>query len=468
MNIQWLLLPAYLLNLALIPRILLQKKRPASTLAWIWALLLFPYLGALAYLVLGTDRIRRVRLRRRRQFLAQQERTATSQELAPISEIDEQLLGVISRINNIPITHGNEVELLLKAEAFYSALIGEIEQARHHIHLQFYIWRADEIGARVLEALEGAARRGVQVRLLVDEIGSWRTSSRLFEGLRKAGGQFAWFLTLVPHRKLFLMNLRNHRKLVVIDGQTAFLGGMNVGDEYMQRGERMPVWLDAQMRMRGPVVLQLQEIFTADWFFATAKKLLVRDYYPQPAQQGRLSVQLVSGGPDNEVDEIHLTLVHLINQARKQIQIVTPYFVPDNALLDALRLAAYRKVEVKLLFPAKSDHPWLQYIARSFYEDLLAAGVQVFEFKPGFLHAKMMTIDSQWSMIGSANLDIRSFRLNFELNALIPSHALAQEVNRSFKEHFAASTKIQLSKFQNRPWRQKFLEALLRPFAPVS
>lgn len=467
----WLLLCAYLLSLALIPRILLQKKRPVSTLAWIWAVLLFPFVGAAFYLLLGTERIRRLRLRRRRQFDAGRERERHSVTSLPpdLAENGRHLLAVIAKINRIPMSAGNEAELLLNGAEFYPALLQAIREAKHHIHLLFYIWRSDAIAAQLLESLEEAAHRGVEVRLLVDEIGSWRTPTRTFDKLRAAGGKFAWFLTLLPQRKLMILNLRNHRKLAVIDGQQAFVGGMNIGDEYLQRGKRLPVFLDAQLRLRGPVVLQLQEIFADDWYFATRKRLVSKRYYPQapPPGQGQ-SVQLVSGGPDNSVDEIHLSLLHLLNEAKQRIWITSPYFVPDSSLLDAMRLAALRGVDVRLLFPAKSDHPWLQLIGRSFYEDLLSAGVRLFEYTPGFLHAKMMTVDGQWAMVGSANLDIRSFRLNYELNVLLPSPNLSAEIQQCIEDHLKASQEIHRAAFRQRPWRQKLLEALVRPFAPVS
>lgn len=465
---EWITLCAYLLGLALIPRILLQKKRPASALAWIWAVLLFPFVGPLVYLLLGTERIRRRRLRRRKQFHAPREREGRAAH-AWGDRPAQQLLGVIGKINNLPPTADNSVELLLNGEQFYPALVRAIEGARHHVHLIFYIWRNDDVSRQLLEALERAARRGVEVRLLLDEIGSWRTPGKLFKPLRDAGGQFAWFLTLVPQRKLLIMNLRNHRKLAVIDGQQAFVGGMNIGDEYLRKGPRLPIWLDAQLAVRGPVVLQLQEIFAADWHFATRRKLVAHNYYPQPelSSNGKV-VQLIAGGPDNSIDEVHLTLVHLINNAQKQIRIVTPYFVPDQVLVDTLRLAAMRGVEIKLLIPSKSDHPWLQQISRSFYEELLGAGVRIFEFKPGFLHAKIMTIDSRWAMVGSANIDIRSFRLNFELNALVASKYLAQVLEGCVDEHLHRSKELHLEQVRTRTRSQRLLEAFLRLFAPVS
>ena len=473
----WFLVVGWALGFALIPRILLQKKSPVSTLAWIWGVLLFPGFGALVYLVFGADRIRRRRLRRREQFRARRERSSGPESdaasLAAIVQAlpdrdDRDLLALVSRINRLPPTRGNATAIIEGGASFYADLCAAIEGARDHVHVMFYIWRDDAAAGRVLDALVRAAERGVTVRLLLDEIGCLFTPTRTFARLRAAGGHFAWFLTIIPERKLLLLNLRNHRKLVVVDGGTAWVGGMNVGEEYTGATRDFPVWRDTQLRLAGPVVTALQEIFADDWFFATKQRLVAPRYYPaiEPGPAGEV-VQLVSGGPDNRVSEHGLTVVALLHHARRQAWLSSPYLVPDASLLDALGLAVCRGVEVRLLVPAHSDHRWLTHVTRSFYDELFAKGVRIFEYQPGMMHAKLVTIDGRWSMVGSANLDIRSFRLNYELNALVLSEERAREVEAIFERDFAQSRERTAREFARRPGRQKLIEAALRPFAPL-
>lgn len=473
----WFFVAGWALGLALIPRILLQKKSPVSTLAWIWAVLLFPMFGALVYLLFGADQIRRRRLRRREQFRAHQERVSGPESdavvLAAIVQAlpdrdDRDLLKLVSRINRLPPSAGNVTTLLIDGGQFFPDLLAAIEAAREHVHLMFYIWRADSTANGLLDALVRAAERGVAVRLLLDEIGCLFTPTRTFDRLRAAGGHFAWFLTFVPHRKLLLVNLRNHRKLALIDGRTAWVGGMNVGDEYTGADPAFPIWRDTQLRLAGPAVTALQEIFADDWFFATEQRLVAPRYYPaiEPSPAGEV-VQLVSGGPDNRVSEHGLTVVALLHHARRRAWLASPYLVPDASLLDALGLAVCRGIDVRLLVPAHSDHRWLTHVTRSFYDELFAKGIRVFEFQPGMMHAKIVTIDSRWSMIGSANLDIRSFRLNYELNALLLSEERAREVEALLERDFAMSRERTPREFARRPRRQKLIEAALRPFAPL-
>ncbi len=469
----WFLLAGWGLGLALIPRILLQKKSPVSTLAWIWAVLLFPGFGALVYLVFGADRIRRQRLRRREQFHANQERAAGRDAHAaavadPLPERDRELVTLVSRINRLPSTRGNETVVLDGGAIFFADLIAAIDAAREHVHVMFYIWRNDAAANRLLDALVRAVERGVIVRLLLDEIGCLFTPTRTFARFRAAGGNFAWFLTLIPERKLLLLNLRNHRKLVVVDGRTAWVGGMNVGDEYIGGALEFPVWRDTQLRLAGPAVTALQEIFADDWFFATKQRIVAPKFYPAlaPRAVGEV-VQLVSGGPDNRVSECGLTVVALLHHARGRAWLASPYLVPDASLLDAIGLAALRGVDVRLLVPAQSDHRWLTHVTRSYYDELFAKGVRVFEFQPGMMHSKLVTIDGRWSMIGSANLDIRSFRLNYELNALVLSEERTAEVEALFERDFAESRERTAREFARRSTLQKLTEAALRPFAPL-
>ncbi len=472
------LLVCYLASWAFIPHLLLLKKRPAATLAWLWAILFIPLLGALAYFAIGTDRLRRQRLKRRTLFSARTSRQAgntgttdsvTSRLLKELPRRDRQFLQLLSRINQLPVSSAEDLRILRNAEEFYPALETRIREAVHHIHIEFYIWNVDDTGGRFIEYLTAAARRGVLVRLLLDGVGSHGFDEELLEDFTEAGGQFSWFQSLDPKRKRFFLNLRNHRKLQIIDGTFAFVGGMNIGREYEGRDPELGHWSDVQVEVTGPVAAELQEVFADDWFFATGEKISAPAFFPGVAthEPTHDPVHIVLGGPDRRNEPISKSIVSLLNEASDRVWIATGYFVPDDVLLAALELAAHRGVDVRLLISEKNDHPWLVTVGRSYYGQLLVAGVRIFEYSAGINHAKIAVADSQWAMIGSANLDYRSMRLNFELNLLFHSPGQNAVLACILEADFALCVEIDPVTFARRPFRQKFAEAALRPLSPM-
>lgn len=471
-----ILLLCYLASWAFIPPLLLLKKRPAATLAWLWAIVFIPLVGAAAYFAFGTDRLKRLRLRRRNLFSARvsRERTpevttddATTRLLEKLSRRDRQFLQLLSRINQLPVSSTASLRVLRNAEAFYPALAERIRAATHHVHLELYIWRGDSTGEDFLALLTAAARRGVIVRLLLDGVGSLGLAESRLAEFTAAGGQFSWFQSLDPKRLRFFMNLRNHRKLQIIDGTVAFVGGMNIGDEHVGRIAGLGEWRDVQVEATGAVTCALQEVFADDWFFATGEKISAPAYYPPPAGRAEQPAHLVLGGPDRANEPINKTLVSLLNEANARVWIATGYFVPDDIVLTALELAASRGVDVRLLISAKTDHPLLVVVGRSYYSQLLATGVRIFEYSAGIHHAKIALADDTWAMIGSANLDYRSMRLNFELNLLLHSPAQNAELAGLFAEDFAQCREIDPVVFARRTFRRKFAEAALRPLSPL-
>jgi cardiolipin synthase A/B len=470
------LIIGYFATWALIPQLLLLKKRPSATLAWLWAILFIPFLGALAYFAVGTDRLKRRRLRRRSHYSARQTRQAvpfessdegTSGLLGRIPRRDRQFIQLVSRINRLPASSAGQLHVLRDAKEFYGALGERIGGARHHVHLEFYIWNGDETGLRFLVALTEACRRGVTVRLLLDGVGSHAFAEKHLADFAAAGGKFSWFQSLDPKRKRFFLNLRNHRKLQIVDGTAAFVGGMNIGREYEGLDPEFGHWRDVQVEVNGPVVLELQDVFADDWFFATGEKISAGPYFPSPQGPSRDIVHVVLGGPDRRNEPISKTIVSLLNEASDRVWIATGYFVPDDIILAALELAASRGVDVRLLISEKNDHPWLVVVGRSYYGQLLAAGVRIFEYSAGINHAKVMLADDRWSMVGSANLDYRSMRLNFELNLLFNSAEHNAELGRILDHDFALSQEVDGAVFAQRPFRRKFMEAALRPLSPM-
>jgi cardiolipin synthase len=452
---------ATLLQWALIPRLLAQRsKSPAAVLAWLWALLLFPVLGALFYILIGSERVVRRRLALVR---------ALDSELGPdqpAGEGDPTDMPELAKVNGFRPTGGNSAALLPDGTSFFPVLLEVIATAQHHLHLEFYIWCRDRAGLAVRDALVEAAKRGVEVRVLVDEMGSLGLRRAFFSPLVAAGGEFSWFNTFSPMRGRFHLNLRNHRKLVIADGTTALTGGMNIGDAYW-RGADAPPYRDLAVRLRGPVVTQLAEVFAQDWYFATSEALKAPCYYPPLSPCGEVNAQVVPGAPDNDIDEIQLTTLALLHRAQKRILLMTPYFVPEPPLLAALQLAAMRGVEVMIVVPEKCDHFYLTHVMRSYYDDLLPHGVRIFEYLPRMLHAKVVTVDGIYTMTGSANLDIRSLRINFELNVLLTCPPIAEAVEQVFAESAREVHEVTLEQYLRRPLRHRIAEAVFRPAAPL-
>ena len=464
------LVVAYLLTWFAIPHVLLARKRPTATLAWVWGIIAVPFAGPIAYFMFGADRMQRKRLRKaaRLGMLRHRGSKLVKEKVEELPPSESELVRVLTNISRIPPSTADSVRLLIDSAQFYPALRDAIINARHHIHVEFFIWREDEYGREFLDLLVDAARRGVQVRLLLDQIGCFGMRRSFFAPLLEAGGRFSWFYSLPLWRHSRFMNLRNHRKLQIIDGNVGFVGGMNMGREYAGHDEDLGAWRDAQMEVRGPVVNTLQEMFAEDWFFATNEVFTGDAYHTSWARNERSHVvQVIAGGPDLPREPIPKSIVALLGSARSRLWLTTGYFVPDHLFLTALQLCAARGVDVRLLVSARTDHPYLLEIGRSFYEDLLQWGVRVFEYSEGMNHKKCMLLDEEWLMVGSANSDNRSMRLNFELNLLAHAPKQAEELEQLLCREFEMSKEILLEQFSKRPLGRRLLEAALRPLAPL-
>lgn len=460
----------YVLALVAIVHLLSLRKNPASTLAWFWGILFLPYLGVLLYWAIGADRLRRKRLRRRAGFASfRRDRHQSRHEkaLASVPPEDAGLARVLARLTGIPPTGVDTLRLLHCADDFYGALRERIDAAENHVHVQFFIWRDDDAGRVLRDALVAAARRGVKVRVLLDELGSVLLASSHFRDLVAAGGEFSWFQTISPLRRRFLFNLRNHRKVQIIDGAVAFVGGMNVGREYQGLDPDFGAWRDMQAELTGPIACVLQESFADDWFFATGRKVVEPCYYPEARTAGRFPTLVVAGGPDDPSAPMQSSIVAILNHATRRAWITTGYFVPNGVTMIALQLCAARGVDVRLLITEKTDHPGLLRIGRSFYDELMAAGVRIFEYSLALNHTKAAVVDEDWLLVGSANLDNRSLRVNFELSVFTRNPEAAAEFAGRLEKDFAASTEITPENFARRPRFEKAIEATLRPFAPL-
>ncbi|HEU4538399.1 MAG TPA: cardiolipin synthase [Polyangiaceae bacterium] len=461
----WLLAVNLLIIITLVPRIVAQRRESAATLAWVLFILLVPLGGALAYHLLGTRRLRkrvRKRVKARARFAPVAGRVdgalrafAFDPSTHEVDDPDDNAMaGRIFAVDRSTATAGNDVLLLPEGPQAFEALERAIGEAKHHVHALFYIFRPDETGRALLALLAERARAGVEVRLLVDAVGSFELRPSDTRALRDAGGKVAEFLPVSVLAKPFSVNFRNHRKVVVVDGRVAFTGGMNVGDEY--RGRRTAQggpWRDLLLRLRGPAALRLQEIFVDDWNYATDEGCFDPVYFPPPERPGRVVVQVVSSGPDSSHEAIYHSFFSAITGARQRVWLTTPYFIPDVAIFVALVTAALRGVDVRLLLPGSSDHPLVLYAGQSYYEELLAAGVRVFEFNRGFLHAKTMVVDHAWTALGSANMDMRSFRLNWEANVVAYDADLARSIALAFVRDCEGAVEVKRPLVRSR-WRR--------------
>jgi len=462
--------------------ILSERREPAATLAWLMTVTFLPLVGILAYYALARSRFRR-QFRARAEANEQAGEALSMYVQQDLGGFDESMLHGLEpeqqRLIELaansaqfsggsPTFGGNAVDVYADPAAKYAALKDAIRNARSHVHLEYYIFRADGVGRELRDLLAERARDGVEVRVLYDGIGSFRTDrSDFFDPLVAAGGEVAAFLPLRFARIIERVNFRDHRKIVVVDGNVGFVGGMNIGDEYLGLDPELGSWHDSHLRITGPAVAELQRIFLTDWLFTTDQCLAEPRYFPEEEPAGDELVQVVSSGPGCRWPTIQQLYFQSITAARDQVVIVTPYFVPDRSVLAALETAALRGVDVRLLLSSKSHERLVISAARSYYEELLEAGVRIFEYGGGFVHSKTLAVDGRYGSVGSANMDVRSFTLNFEVSAFVHSRSFAGELVAQFEKDVASSVEIELETFRRRPRIKKFGQSLAQLFSGV-
>ncbi|MFO1079931.1 MAG: phospholipase D-like domain-containing protein [Reyranellaceae bacterium] len=395
--------------------VLLYKRNVGAAVSWIGIAWLSPFLGGLLYATMGINRVKRraQRLRRHRLPLAPaQEGIAQAAADDPLSPLDF----AIGRLTGLPREPDNSVTVLRSGDEAYPEMLAAIAKARASVGLTSYIFRNDTAGQAFHRALIEAQRRGVEVRVLIDGVGGGYFWSGTYNALRAAGVPVARFLHSYFPLRMPFVNLRNHRKLLVIDGRVAFTGGINIGVENVSAESPPHLVRDTHFRIEGPVVEQLCDAFTDDWLFTTGEKLLTERWFPSLHRVGPVTARVVTSGPDEDMEQIEFVTLHAISCAQRSIRIVTPYFLPPDPLTMALGLAALRGIAVDIVLPEHSNHAVLDWARRVPLRSLIEAGCRIW-LRPGtFDHSKLMAIDESWALIGSANWDTRSFRLNFELN----------------------------------------------------
>ncbi len=450
--------------------VVMNGRTVQGTVAWVIGLLSFPYLAVPLYLVFGNHRFEGYVKARR---AGETELHGVAERLAATAACQHLLcsapgtLGrVVSRVTRMPVTCHNRAQLLVDGHATFTAIFDAIERARDYVLVQFYIIRDDDLGRDLQRRLVARARAGVRVYLLYDEIGCHQLSETYLDGLRAGGVAVTGFASIHSKARPLQLNFRNHRKVVVVDGRTAFVGGHNVGDEYLGRSPQFGRWRDTHVRVEGPVVQAVQLAFCEDWYSATGE-LPGLDWDPRPAVGGDLDVLAVPSGPADEFETCTLLFVQAINSARDRLWIVSPYFVPDTQVMTALKLAAMRGVDVRVLLPERADHLLVYLSSYSYLPEAEQAGVKVYRYGAGFLHQKVMLVDDRIATVGTANFDNRSFRINFEITLLFTSPAFAREVEQMLEADFARSRPVRASEFHGRPFPYRLAVRVARLLAPV-
>lgn len=459
--------------------LLFDSRGTNSKIAWIAIVLVFPLAGAVVYAVFGRDPRRR--MLPKRVLVETTKFNTTMRHLGEKWDISDRLPEAqnIRNMTGFEALSGNKADILTNGDETFPAILEAIRHAQHHIHIQYYIFRDDEISTEIRDALIERAQANVHVRFLYDGLGCSGLSRSFLAPFLKAGGEVQSFDSIISPWLTRTANLRNHRKIIVVDGHTGFTGGLNVGEEYRSNTPDFKIWRDTHLRLEGPAVRQLQESFIADWIHATGAKTSLLDelkepfrfeaYFPSKVHEADQMIQTVYGGPYNEERDVRDAMLEMIQSAQKSIWIATPYFVPDDESLAAVRVAARSGKDVRVIVPGKGDRSVSFYGTNSYFQDLLSAGVKVFAYRnDSFIHAKVLLIDSMHAIVGTANFDVRSFRLNHELMTFLYNRTPAVEkVEIDFLNDFSESEPVSRERFEHRSFLKRMGESLARLLSPI-
>ena len=500
LEVEMTALVSMVLLVVTIPWILLTKRDSTSAVAWCLLVFFVPIFGSIFFVLFGYQHIhRRLKRKRKHKKLFGLTHAGLPSEPADEANADQPdalwkgMSALATRFGAFPVSRGNGVCFYHEGISAHEAIREAIASARHHIHLESFIFQPDETGRAMLDLLGEKAKQGVQVRLLYDAMGSRRLRRRTLQPLRDAGGKCREFLPLNPLRRRIQVNMRDHRKILVVDGRVAFTGGLNIGDEYLGRVPRFGFWRDTHLRVEGPAVAGLQRVFIEGWDFAAEEDLRGKEYFPNLVSGESVSgewsqanvathhspltthhspltnctLQVIPSGPDMELKSIREVYFAAILRARRRLWIASPYFVPDAGLRDALCLAGYLGIDVRLLCQHHPDK-WIPfYASRYYWSDVLAAGVKVYQYTKGMMHSKVVLVDGEWGSVGTANLDNRSLHLNFEVNCLFYSAAAVAELETAFRRDLADSILLDQKVYARRPLPGRLVENACRLLSPV-
>ena len=470
--------------------ILLENRDPSKTVTWLLIFILLPGVGLIIYAVFGRN-LRKIKIFKTQELASNmkeeklfrnldeinnlirlEQDTISVSKLLKDNEEDNIKLKIISLLLNtgmFPFTTNNKVDIFVDGNEKFERLIKDIENAKDHIHLEYFIIKDSDIGQKIKNLLIKKSKENVKIKILYDDVGCWRFwfHREFFNEMKSHGIEIVPFL---PTKFPIIggkLNYRNHRKIVVIDGRIGYTGGINIGDEYMGKDKKFGYWRDTHIRIEGTSVYMLQMTFLIDWYYNTKEVLLNTNYFPRLNNFGNSMIQVVASGPDSDWEAIHYAYFLAICQAKKSIYIETPYFIPDESILRALKSAALSGVDVRIIFPKIADHKIVNIASYSYFDDILKSGGRVYLYEKGFIHSKVIIIDNSIASTGSANMDLRSFMLNFEINAFIYDRKVIDLMKEDFFEDMKNSKEINKDEFKNRSIVQKSKESVARLFSPI-
>lgn len=458
--------------------IFFQRKDPKTVWTWLLVLYFVPVLGFLFYLILGQD-MHKSRMFKVKEMedklnfaIKNQEEFLRNHELDSASRLSSDYADLV--LYNLEIagavyTQDNQIETLIDGVKKFDRLVGDIENAEEYIHIQYYIIKNDELFDRIKEVLLRKAKEGVEIRILFDSMGCRSMPGRIWRELKEEGILVGEFFPALLRRFQLRVNYRNHRKIVVIDGKIGYVGGFNIGREYISKEPKFGYWRDTHLRLAGSSVMGLQIRFALDWNYTTKENLFLNPLYfqEQGANQGNKGIQIISSGPDSRYNLILDNYVRMIHKAKKSIYIQTPYFIPNESMLSALKIAAKSGVDVRLMIPCKPDHPFVYWATYSYMGELIEEGAKCYIYENGFLHSKGITVDGMACCYGTANMDIRSFELNFEVNAMVYDEGFSKEMEEIFREDMNHSKHMTKSEYAKRSLFIRVKEQSFRLLSPL-
>jgi cardiolipin synthase A/B len=453
--------------------IFIENRHPTQTLTWLVVLGAFPFLGFVFYLLFGRN-YRKEKMYKKKYILDKE--TYNKYEPGP-KDMNPEMFGLYQekhvqlaqRIGNSAISFSSETKVLTNGQETFGEILRWLRTAKHHIHMEYYIVRHDDIGEQIKDVLIERANDGVKVRFLYDAVGAWQLSKGYINEMKEAGIEVVPF---GPVKIPFLnnkFNFRNHRKIIVIDGNIGFVGGLNIGDEYLGKNPTFGFWRDTHLFVKGEAVRTLQLIFLQDWYYMTNDDFLTPGYLsPDPVTQTNDGgVQMIAGGPDNELSVLKNIFFSMITSAQESVWVASPYFIPDEDIFSALKIAALSGIDVRLLVPHKPDKRIVFHASRSYFPELLEAGVRIYEYQKGFMHSKIVIVDNELASIGTSNMDMRSFHLNFEVNAFLYKTSSTQSLMEEYLHDLDDSVELSHGEFQKRHMGYRILESTSRLMSPL-
>ena len=464
----------FLLNLiSALSLIFIERKEPTTTWAWLLILIALPGIGFILYLLLGQN-LSRQKIFREKKLADKIKRykLRSNSELpnfdSEINENYEDLILMNYNHSGAVYTTGNEVKTYINGEDKFRDLFNDIRAAKSFIHIEYYIFRYDDLGRALIKELHEKTKDGVEVRLVIDGMGSKRITKKIIKEIESYGIKMAVFFPgVLPHINTRI-NYRNHRKIVVIDGKIGYVGGFNVGNEYVNKGKQFKFWRDTHIRVKGEAVNELNKRFILDWDYAANENMgNISMYFPVPEVAGNVGMQIVSSGPDHMEEYIKNSYMKIINNAKNYVYIQTPYLVPDSPMMEALKISALSGVDVRIIVPGAPDHFFMEWMLSANIGLLIEYGIKIYRYGNGFIHSKTIVADGEVCSIGTANLDIRSFKLNFEINAFIYNETVAKEQEKIFLDDQLKSKLVTKEEYYKRSRNLKIKESLIRLLSPI-